>query len=635
MTDRHQASRKSRSPRRSFWLAAGVLGLAGACAPVEPEAEVATQEQALNAATSKLWPNLLIPVCWENPTSGNAKGRRWVRDQVTETWERHSAIILEGWGACTESSRGIRIKSAPGANSVTKKLGVELDGVKDGIVLNINDDALALLEPPCEFLTGEACTRYHANHHFGHALGFADEEDCPGRVWRCEWTAGDGDFRTVSEDNQSVMNHCDSHSPLRGKGSLLFSDQDQLGVGQMYGRHAMYSVEASASGRLEIGTLKTQTTNAYFGWTDRHLLDVNGDGFKDYVAFSGDHAYVVPGTQQGGFDHEARQFMNVGYIDWPWRRLVDVNNDGMIDLVVAAGEDAYVVPGTASGEFDYDLRQFHRAPYIAGWKELGDVNGDGFLDLVAITGDQANIVPGTASGRFELEQRQVLTWPYFNDPWKKLADVNNDGFVDYISIDGDIAYVVPGSASGTFEHDQRQYMNAGYFHYPYKVVMDVNADTFLDFVAISDVHAYVVPGTASGRFDYARRQYMEQYYFSTDWKRLTDVNNDGFVDYVGIIDDHAFFVPGTATGRFNHSQYRYMNYDYFAYGWKQISDVNGDGYKDFIGIDGETAVVAPGRSNGEFDHAARQTTVSGAFRPSGKFLTDVNGDGDKEFISFK
>lgn len=160
----------------------------------------------------------VIPVCWENPTEHNDEPRRWVRDQIERTWQGHTAIAFRGWQKCGPSASGIRILWSDEGPYV-KKFGRKLDGVPGGMVLNSSFDNWS---PECQPVR-EGCVRSIAVHEFGHALGFAHEQNRPDTPGECSAEHGQGQTKEVlltPYDAHSVMNYCNpkynNHGQLSG-----------------------------------------------------------------------------------------------------------------------------------------------------------------------------------------------------------------------------------------------------------------------------------------------------------------------------------------------------------------------------------------------------------------------------------
>jgi hypothetical protein len=148
------------------------------------------------------------------------------------------------------------------------------------------------------------------------------------------------------------------------------------------------------------------------GWTNtnsvRDLIDLNGDGFLDVVAFGFDGVYVAMGQDpntHGGqpFGKLYKASSDFGTLQgWNTtdnlRLLGDVNGDGIKDIVGFGANTTFLVLGSknAAGQVVWDAsqvtdptHQIHDLTKAQGWsttanvRALGDVNGDGHADIVA------------------------------------------------------------------------------------------------------------------------------------------------------------------------------------------------------------------------------------------------------------
>lgn len=175
-----------------------------------------------------IWNRTNINVCWENPSSADESERRFVRRAAFETWQKHSRLTFTGWERCESTDQGIRILIADTGPHV-KELGRLIDGFPTGMVLNF---AFENWGTSCRH-DRDFCIYALAVHEFGHAIGFAHEQNRADAPEECRGEAqgGDPDLNITEYDLKSVMNYC--NPAWNGDGKL--SELDIAAVRTIYG----------------------------------------------------------------------------------------------------------------------------------------------------------------------------------------------------------------------------------------------------------------------------------------------------------------------------------------------------------------------------------------------------------------
>lgn len=169
-----------------------------------------------------------IYVCWENPSDLLSSDMLLVKQAITETWQAVSLLEFTGWQKCAAKNAGIRIQ-IDDSGPHTKALGRQINGIQNGMVLNFTFHNWS-----------SACQQEHnycvyaiAVHEFGHAIGFAHEQNRPDAPGECQAMAQgtNGDVLLTPYDPNSVMNYCNKRYNNDGKLSQL----DTTAVQELYG----------------------------------------------------------------------------------------------------------------------------------------------------------------------------------------------------------------------------------------------------------------------------------------------------------------------------------------------------------------------------------------------------------------
>jgi hypothetical protein len=264
-----------------------------------------------------------------------------------------------------------------------------------------------------------------------------------------------GDFDGDGNLDLATANASDV-SVLRGNGDGTFQAPSNFGIGS--NPSSVAAGDFNGDGLLDLGV----TSNIYDGYTGLYgyanvllgnggggfsgpyvqslgwgfhtsavVVDLNGDGFGDFVAASRGYGKVYVMLGDGTGDLRDPSGFTCG--NSPVSVAVgDVNGDTVTDLVTAnwLGDDVGVLLGDGLGNFSA-VRNFATG-LVPTAVVLGDFTGDGHVDVATANSnsDDLSLLRGRGDGTFSSAVNSAVGFY----PWGAAAgDFNGDGWLDAVT----------------------------------------------------------------------------------------------------------------------------------------------------------------------------------------------------------
>ena len=309
-------------------------------------------------------------------------------------------------------------------------------------------------------------------------------------------------------------------------------------------------------------------------------------------------------------------------------KLLDINGDGFTDWVSVGQDYTYVRLSNGDGTFKPFKKTYNGDRFAIGTIKFADINGDGRADWVSTGGRYTYVRFSNGDGSFQ-NSKTTYNGDTFATQTLQLSDMNADGLTDWVSTGGQYTYVRFSNGDGTFGASTITY-NGDVFAIDTLTLLDINGDGYIDWVSTGGQYTYVRLSNGNGTF----KSYIKTYNgdaFTISTIKFTDINGDGLIDWVSTGGRNTYVRFSRGDGYFEDAVIT-DNGDTFAIESIRLADMNADGLADWVSVSGGFTYVRLSYGNGEFANAIISDNGS-SFIIDGIKLVDMNGDGLTDWVA--